>query len=240
MSDTGTLLRDARQERGLSIEDVSHATRIKPQFLEALEHGDYSLLPGQAYVTGFLRNYAAHVGLHPGDVLQDYHAEKPFQQPTVKPATRVLESGHYREHRSRLVWAFAVVVLLLGGGFAIQQYNAIYAHPYSPPNMTPANIGAAVPTIPSQPAIQTVRLQLRAFFKPVRVWITVDGRHVYSGLIKPGTSTPTWTAHRGIYVTTWKGQRVQAVVNGKVIGRLSTAPGLVVDEASPTGWQRVA
>ncbi|MCR9212963.1 MAG: DUF4115 domain-containing protein [Proteobacteria bacterium] len=54
----GDRLRMAREERGLSLHQVAGILRLKATQVQALEDGDYSRLPGQTFVTGFLRSYA--------------------------------------------------------------------------------------------------------------------------------------------------------------------------------------
>lgn len=60
---TGELLEQARRERGLSLRDVENATKIRTRYLEGLEREDYSMLPDQVYVQGFLKTYANYLGL---------------------------------------------------------------------------------------------------------------------------------------------------------------------------------
>ena len=62
----GRLLRDQREARGLSINDVEKRLRIRLQYIEAIEQGRFDLLPGAAYFPAFLRAYATNVGLDPG------------------------------------------------------------------------------------------------------------------------------------------------------------------------------
>jgi cytoskeleton protein RodZ len=62
----GERLREARLARGESLADAAAVLRIRPAFLEALESGDHSCLPGDAYASGFLRCYAGHLGLRAG------------------------------------------------------------------------------------------------------------------------------------------------------------------------------
>src|SRR3989344_7816142 len=59
----GEKLREARLQRKLSLEEVAVATKIKPQFLEAIERDAYSELPSSAYAQGFVKNYAEYLGL---------------------------------------------------------------------------------------------------------------------------------------------------------------------------------
>ncbi len=56
-------LRHTRVARSLSIEDVAAILRIRPDFIRAMEEDRFDDLPGPAYISGFLRTYATHLGL---------------------------------------------------------------------------------------------------------------------------------------------------------------------------------
>ena len=63
MTGLGTLLEKARLKQGLTIEQVSERTKIRPQYLQAIEDEEFHLLPDQAYVNAFIRTYAKALGL---------------------------------------------------------------------------------------------------------------------------------------------------------------------------------
>ena len=63
MNDLGSQLRAAREAKGLSLEQVFKATRIKISYLEALESNRSGALPGLAQARGFVRTYANYLGL---------------------------------------------------------------------------------------------------------------------------------------------------------------------------------
>lgn len=243
VSDIGDILRSARLNKNLNVLDVSKATRIKPSYLEALEQGEYGLLPGPAYVTGFLKNYASFLGLHPDDVVQEYHTLRPAAQPAVRPATRVLASGHERQMRSRVLLALSAVVLLFAGGFAVKQYNDTYNHPYTPQvNLTPANLGAAAPSAapPIHHAVsRPVYLHLRSR-SPIWVRVTVDGHRAYQGIMRPNQRRMHWKARKSIYVATLDGAQLLVTYDGHPRGPMAAHPGLVVDVATASGWQRAS
>ncbi len=75
MSELGRRLAEARTSKGLSLADVESVTRIRQKWLEALENGDYSRLPRGAVARGFLRTYAAYLGLDVPAVLNLYTDE---------------------------------------------------------------------------------------------------------------------------------------------------------------------
>jgi Helix-turn-helix domain/Domain of unknown function (DUF4115) len=241
LSDIGYLLREARSKRNVSLLEAADALHIKAVFLQALEDEDYNALPGPAYITGFLRNYASYLGLHPDDVVQEYYATRPVPQPTVKAATRVLANGYQRHNRKRFLWAFGAVLLILAAGFAIKAYNDTYNRAYSAPlNVTPANLGGTTFTNSKPPARHvphTVGLRLRAV-APVWVRVTADGRQVYQGILR-GTSRK-WIARRAIYVATYDGAHIRVTWNGRPLGLMAQRPGLGFYAATPTGWRHVA
>lgn len=57
------MLKECRLSKGILLEDVEKATRIRKKFLEAIEQDDYTILPSIAYAKGFVKNYSEFLGL---------------------------------------------------------------------------------------------------------------------------------------------------------------------------------
>lgn len=72
MDEIGHILREARENKGLTLEEVQAQTRINARYLAALESGQYNALPTPVHVRGFLRNYARFLGLEPQPLLDRY------------------------------------------------------------------------------------------------------------------------------------------------------------------------
>ncbi|WP_207483635.1 helix-turn-helix domain-containing protein [Arenibaculum pallidiluteum] len=68
-------LRRAREARGVAVDEVARALRIRTVFLQALEDGRYKDLPGATYAIGFLRTYAEHLGLDPETAVRRFKEE---------------------------------------------------------------------------------------------------------------------------------------------------------------------
>src|SRR2546425_7719550 len=69
----GPALRKARLLRGKSIEEASRETRIRAEYLKALEGERFDALLGEVYVRGFLRSYSSYLGLDSDKVLTVYN-----------------------------------------------------------------------------------------------------------------------------------------------------------------------
>jgi len=71
----GERLRTAREEKGLSLEDIAAQTRIPRRHLESLERGEWESLPAPTYTTGFAKSYASAVGLDRTEIGDQLRAE---------------------------------------------------------------------------------------------------------------------------------------------------------------------
>jgi hypothetical protein len=69
MGDIGRMLTEARTTRGVTLEQAERETRIVRRYLVALEAEDFAAFPAEVYARGFLRSYAAYLGLNPAEVL---------------------------------------------------------------------------------------------------------------------------------------------------------------------------
>lgn len=75
MEKLGATLKREREARRISLREVSSATKIKMRYLEALEQDRFDQLPGGVFNKGFIRAYAAHVGMDPDAMVALYAAE---------------------------------------------------------------------------------------------------------------------------------------------------------------------
>lgn len=83
MDELGLILQDARENKGLTLEEVQEETRINAKYLEALENGEYATLPSPVHVRGFLRNYARFLDLDPKPLLERYKQSQSYQQAPI-------------------------------------------------------------------------------------------------------------------------------------------------------------
>ncbi|MDQ6965428.1 MAG: DUF4115 domain-containing protein [Mariprofundaceae bacterium] len=104
----GERLSQARQARDISISDASDRLRIRGNYLDALESGDWGPLPEEVYVMGFLRQYASLLGI---DISSDIEALKTSEYQLTKPFT--MPDPPIAMNRTWAIVASACFVLLL-------------------------------------------------------------------------------------------------------------------------------
>jgi len=166
----GSILREAREKRRLSIEVVMEATKISRTNLVALESGDPSALPHPVYAKGFVRSYARYLGLDAEELCMAVDRE--FQDhpkalkehgyevaPTAEKAFHDHESGEPRKRRGGKILLFllavliAVVVALI---FLAQKKQSVLTTAEQPAAMEQAQTPAETtpPAVESEPAPQ--------------------------------------------------------------------------------------
>jgi transcriptional regulator with XRE-family HTH domain len=92
-TDVGEQLRRAREEKGLSIQELSKITKISPPVLRAIEANDEGHLPGGIFTRSFVRAYAKEVGLDADAIVPAYVGQ--FESQPEVPAWTESESREY-------------------------------------------------------------------------------------------------------------------------------------------------
>jgi cytoskeleton protein RodZ len=200
--DVGAALRDARERRGLSLDQLSHTTKISVTMLGAIENNRIDTLPGGLFTRGFVKAYAREVGLDAANTARRYTSQFDELKGTT-PAESA--TGRRPEH---LLLFIAAGVLLLGvaGHFTLGRRH-VPAEPGSMPIRTSGNItqatgsstlvtrvAARTETAPAgsvEPTVRTAKepsaLRLELELRGV-CWIsaTADGKRVVYRLMQAG------------------------------------------------------
>lgn len=93
MSELGLRLKNAREEKGYSLDELQVRTKIQTRYLAAIEEGDYSRLPGDFYARAFIKSYADAVGLDSEMLFEEHRDELPqVKQDPVEIPSRISRS----------------------------------------------------------------------------------------------------------------------------------------------------
>ncbi|NLX91262.1 MAG: helix-turn-helix domain-containing protein [Firmicutes bacterium] len=117
MQEIGNLLKKERQEKGISLEEISRKTKIQVRYLQALEDGDFSCFAGKVYIKGALRNYAESIGIN-ADELISYYERNARGQENDKDNEEKVELFKGKERRPlpfvALIWIILLAVVFGG------------------------------------------------------------------------------------------------------------------------------
>lgn len=123
MSNLGDLLRSARLEQGMSLDEIQELTKIRKRYLEAIEDGDYKVLPGNFYVRAFVKTYAETLGLDPEQVLEMHKSDIPGPVAEAVSVEPIIEKRRRSERQrqanaskvitSVLMWLFLALIVVV-------------------------------------------------------------------------------------------------------------------------------
>ncbi|HFD39882.1 MAG TPA: helix-turn-helix domain-containing protein, partial [Anaerolineae bacterium] len=124
----GDWLRQRREELGISLEQAEEETRIRICSLEALENENFDDLPDPVVGRGFLRNYAAYLGLDPQEAAERYNRLVAPPPPEVTAESELPPTAdisfrpvplHNIPGQGRKRWGVVLLVLLLAAALAV-------------------------------------------------------------------------------------------------------------------------
>ncbi len=112
----GPFLTSARLAAGLDIADVAAATKIKPAHIEAIETGNAAALPATPYAVGFVRVYAAYLGLDADAIAIEFRNELTAARPAPITQPRTPAPDYETSSSVKIASLFGIAMIL---GFAI-------------------------------------------------------------------------------------------------------------------------
>ncbi|MFO7264039.1 MAG: DUF4115 domain-containing protein [Bacillota bacterium] len=123
MDNLGELLRQARLEKGKTLEEIAEETKIRVRYLQAIEENNLDILPGHFYTRGFIKSYAEAVGLNPEELLKLYVPEEKTEEDEASsslPPRRVrYQSYRIQPKPSFFTKGFSSLLLLLFVGLIV-------------------------------------------------------------------------------------------------------------------------
>lgn len=120
----GMRLKQAREQRGITLDQISQSTKIGTRFLQALEQDHFEQLPGGIFNKGFVRAYARFVGIDEEQAIADYLTASGANQPTPEAADQppVIQPPPepLRDRAAGVPWGIlATLLLIIAFSFAV-------------------------------------------------------------------------------------------------------------------------
>lgn len=245
----GDIFRAERERQGLSVKDIEKGTSIRALYIESIENGDFSQLPGEVYTKGFIRNYANFLKMDADAMVKRYmeenhpekaaaqaeqetvNEEKPVKAEPVKEKTSFATGSDFRDrveksHKNQNMLLLAVLVLLVGAG-AFYMLNS--------GNESPAKTTAPVQNTSQQAKNTKAEQQASTTAEtPKKVegveivaklsdncWTQVkaDGKTIFEGTLQKG-KTETWKAKEKLVITAGNAGAIELKINGKESGKM--------------------
>ncbi|GKQ37386.1 helix-turn-helix domain-containing protein [Streptomyces sp. A012304] len=230
----GRALQQARIAAGLTVDDVSTATRVRIAIVHAIEADDFAACGGDVYARGHIRTLARAVRLDPAPLIEQYDAAH-GGRPAPTPAAPLFEAERIRPERRGPNWTAAMVaaIVVVIGFVGFTAFKGGDGTTQDVAEGTPATSPSAPPTPkaekpadktpePSDSAIAAApqdKVTVQVSAADGKSWISAkdhNGRLLFDGLLKQG-DTKTFQDSEKINLVLGDAGAIQLHVNGKKI-----------------------
>jgi len=134
MESIGDFFKQVRETKGLTIDEVASKTRIRSDFVRALEEGNFAKLPDQVFARGFVRSYARSLGLDEEDAIHRFiqsagaFYEKQDEKERLK-ARQVQEERKRQANRKAVAVAIGIAIITLVFLLSREQSSVLVRRP---------------------------------------------------------------------------------------------------------------
>ncbi len=225
----GELLREARVERNISLNDVEKATKIRAAYIEAIEQENFQLLPGRIYVIGFIKSYAKFLNLNDTEIIELYKSQYPEKTEVANSDNNSVEEISIPNGPSKklyyIIAAAALAILVFLGVFYQRESNPPVQPPAvvdeqnqqeEPPRETEQEPPIVEP-IPEPVLPEQVTVTVELVHGSCWLQVNVDGKEVFAATAANGT-THTFTGNEEVRVRFGNAGAARVIHNGNDIG----------------------
>lgn len=233
----GTILKEARLAKGLSIADAEQATSVRARYLEAVENDEYEKTPGEVFLKGIIRNYGNYLGLDGLELVKLYKANhqgvaaENINSAGIREVEKVRLNIQLKEKRDigsgtgrfempqlpmkQIAAGLAVVVLLGIGYVAVPKVIDYFKNmPQAEQKQEEVQVNASTAVKPPS-VLDKVQVEMEA---KDSCWteVTADGKEVFVGMLN-AKDKRTFEAKDKIVVKYGNIGAMKLVVNGQPV-----------------------
>jgi cytoskeleton protein RodZ len=234
----GELLKSAREESRLSLNDLSEATSIRAGLLSQMEQNDFSHCGGDIYARGHLRNIAPLIGLDAAKLITIYNQEHSVESRSLNDLLAENNVTKVPIEKKRMSWktpaavslfvlaTFIVVQVVVSNSnssspSSVASTPVATASPTASPTVSPTQAATETPTAESTttPVISGVKMEISATRGSSRIHIVADGKTLEKGSLFQGENRSfEATTSISIYFSNPAG--LDVTVNGELLAPL--------------------
>jgi cytoskeletal protein RodZ len=221
LAEIGAYLRQARETRLLTLDQIATKTLIQARLLNAIEDGKLNQLPEPVYIRGFIKRYADALGLNGSEVANAFPTGPGLR--AIQPSWKDSPAAQLRPIHLYVVYILLIVAAVSGLSYLMSRSaswvsaeanNVIQApaaetttpEPASSPNAAPVP-QATAPALPDKPVRVAITLTEQSWLR-----VEVDGQTDFQGILPEGTER-TWTANDELKIRAGNAGGVQVSYN---------------------------
>jgi len=224
----GERLREAREKKGVTLDEVARQTRIPVRHLEHIEKGEWDAMPAATYSVGFARSYGNAVGLDGAALGAEVRHELGLSRAPASGPAAFYEPADPARVPPRWIAVVAIVVaIILVGGYLLWRSSAVgdgtpadiaAAESDAPPAAAPSGAAPARPAAPTAAPAAGGPVALTA---SEDVWLRIDEagqpKALFQGILKAGQRYEVPATAQAPRLRTGRANVLQVTVGGRPV-----------------------
>jgi cytoskeletal protein RodZ len=228
----GEFLQKAREDAGISIDELAHIVNLRPGLIRAMESNDFLPCGGDTYARGHIRNISQATGSNAKELLAMYDAEHSVDSRSIHSQLVDNNAAAIRSENRKLSWkvlvgaSLSVVVLIGVAQFAL---SAIESEPATTSMVveevepsqtpTPSPTPSAAPTATTSTMTGELTLSISATRGNSNIDVVIGGVSVYKGPLFQGESK-TFVGENSISIYAGNAGDLDLTLNGEKLAPL--------------------
>jgi cytoskeletal protein RodZ len=241
MATLGQQLKQSREEKGISLQEIAESTHISIRFLQAIENDAYDVLPGGVFNRAFVRKFARQVGFDEEQAVNLYQEQ--WQEQGGEPERGYqlgVDEPDFRQSSGNGLLLSFVALIIIGaltyaawvifapvsnsGGSAVAGLNTPASPSVTPtPSVTPEATaspssnppGSPTPSPTPETPAGAMRVQLTAPIEDVWFKVKADDNEAEQLTLKRGESRVYDASEKFIFLAIGRVQSLKIAVNGR-------------------------
>lgn len=239
MATLGQQLKQSREEKSISLQEIAESTHISIRFLQAIENDAYDVLPGGVFNRAFVRKFARQVGFDEEQAVNLYQEQ--WQEQGGEPERGYqlgVEDFESRQTTGNgLLLSFVALIVIGSLGYAAYQYftppvsnsgGGDLAGANASPGVTPTPAPTASPSAsptptPTPEAAGAMRVHLSAPSEEVWLKVKTDDKEAEQMILQPGRSRE-YDVSEKIILSIGRVQALKIAINGRDMDFIKLLP----------------
>src|SRR5215468_4230644 len=234
MASLGQQLKQSREEKGISIQEIAESTHISIRFLQAIENDAYDVLPGGVFNRAFVRNFARQVGFDEEQAVNLYQEQ--WQEQGGEPERGYqlgIEEFETRQTTGNGLLLSVVALIVLGslayaaylyfnsaapdsgGGARMAASHSVTPTPAATVSPSPTPGGSPTPNPSPELPAGAMRVELTAPIEDVWIKFKTDDKAAEQMTLQRGQSRQVDASEKIVFISIGRVQSLRVAINGR-------------------------
>ncbi len=218
----GEYLRKHREDAGLTLKEISSITRIRCEYLKALEAEEYEKIPGEVYVRGYIKAFLQTLSIDPSEAIRLYAEQKEAALAAQTPPPAQAPRSFWTVIPTHVLYPALLLLLIVPLLFFVSRRTDTVPPVIEAEQKGDSKIDRVVtilqnPVAPAEADYTNKHVLEIEAVEDTWIYLRIDDSLTYSLILEPGQKR-IWTGDRGFYLKIGNAGGIRLTYDGRDLG----------------------